>query len=484
MPIHRIAEIVGIGMVLCFLAGVVPRAEAGCSGLSPTWLSTADWESVKSCITKAVSNDTILVSAGAEVYTSPLQIPVIKNLSIIGAGIGKTVLTCSSGACFSISDGNGGSSLSRISGFTLEGGYGVDLSRLDSTKPFRVDHNRITSSQMTSWTIFGHSNVRPRGLIDHNEMVHVRIVVGGTGFALHDAPPFNRFQHQIWATEPGFGDASAIYIENNTIEVSHPGATDANYGGSYVFRFNTVIVKDTYVNEFHGVQGENRTGQRWEIYGNTFINPGTSIFASAFLRGGTGFYFDNHRNGLWHGGCSLKIERSCEEKSPYGQCDGTFIIDGNTSGFQGWPCRDQIGRSYDATPYEGTGPWPAQPSTPAYSWNNTEQDGTNLFHFESYNGCPRERAFHSMENRDWYNQKRVFNGTEGVGRGPTSKRPSTCTPGVAYWATDEGEWNSMNGNMPDGQLYHCSANKTWTILYRPYIYPHPLQSKSLMTPLR
>ena len=471
-----------VGQFLLFTSAA--ESLAACSGSSPTWRSTADWASVKSCIARAIDRDTILVSAGTEVYDAALQLPVTKNLSILGSGIEKTVLTCSSGACFAISDGNGGSSQSRISGFTLNSGYGVELNRLDATKTFRVDHNRITSPRMTSWTVFGHSNVRPRGLIDHNELVNVRIVVGGTGFGLHDAPPFNRYQHQIWATDPGFGDGTAIYIEDNTIEVSHPGATDANYGGSYVFRFNTVTVNGVYINEFHGVQGENRTGQRWEIYGNTFINPGASIFAAAFLRGGTGLYFDNHRIGPWHGGCNLKIERSCESKPPHGQCDGASSIDGNMPGFQGWPCRDQIGRSYDLSPYGGTGPWPVQPITPAYSWNNTEQNGTTLFHFESFNGCGRERNLHSLENRDWYNQKLLFNGTEGVGRGPGAKRPSTCTPGVAYWATDEGEWNSTNGNSADGQLYQCASNGTWTVMYRPYTYPHPLQSSDAVTPIR
>jgi hypothetical protein len=298
--------------------------------------------------------------------------------------------------------------------------------------------------------------------------------MGGTGFALHDAPPFNLYQHQIWATDPGFGDESAIYIEDNTIDVGHPGASDTNYGGSYVFRFNTVTVNAVYMNEFHGVQGDNRAGQRWEIYGNIIINPGASIFASAFLRGGSGFYFDNHRMGTWHGGCNLKVERSCETKPPYGQCDGTWTIDGNISGFQGWPCRDQIGRSYDVSAYTGTGPWPTQPSTPAYSWNNTDQNGTTLFHFESYNGCARESMLQSLENRDWYNQKTSFNGTVGVGRGPIGSRPSTCTPGVGYWATDVGEWNSTNGNAPDGQFYQCTEPDTWTLHYKPYLYPHPL----------
>jgi hypothetical protein len=55
---------------------------------------------------------------------------------------------------------------------------------------------------------------------------------------------------------------------------------------------------------------------------------------------------------------------------------------------------------------------------------------------------------------------------------------------VAYWATDEGEWNSTNGSSPDGKMYVCTAPNTWTARYGgdpsntnglPYAYPHPLR---------
>ena len=72
-------------------------------------------------------------------------------------------------------------------------------------------------------------------------------------------------------------------------------------------------------------------------------------------------------------------------------------------------------------------------------------------------------------------KRRRLTGARGVGRGPLSSRPSSCTPGVAYWATDQGEWDSGHSG-PDGQLYKCVSNNTWSLYYTPYVYPHPLVS--------
>src|SRR5262249_49451866 len=54
-----------------------------------------------------------------------------------------------------------------------------------------------------------------------------------------------------------------------------------------------------------------------------------------------------------------------------------------------------------------------------------------------------------------------------------SRRPLTCTVGVLFWATDDGEWDATHTGT-DGRLYKCTSTNVWTLSYTPYPYPHPM----------
>lgn len=93
-----------------------------------------------------------------------------------------------------------------------------------------------------------------------------------------------------------------------------------------------------------------------------------------------------------------------------------------------------------------------------------------------------------VANRDYYaesvNQSAQtsasspFNGSSGSGHGTFANRPGSCTTGVGYWATDQGNWNVSTGANAGkvGQLYVCTSTNTWTLAYTPFTYPHPLIS--------
>ena len=100
------------------------------------------------------------------------------------------------------------------------------------------------------------------------------------------------------------------------------------------------------------------------------------------------------------------------------------------------------------------------------------------------------------ENRDYYppasgkqtSPTSPFNGTSGTGWGTLANRPTTCTAGVGYFATDQGYWNTSTSNPygiqqngADGVLYKATAANTWTPYYAPYTYPHPLQTDGYLS---
>lgn len=121
---------------------------------------------------------------------------------------------------------------------------------------------------------------------------------------------------------------------------------------------------------------------------------------------------------------------------------------------------DKKGNPYNTTYGAGVKAWPHQNREPLYSWLNT------------VNGSPMRgptayyhTSFPTVQpNREFYNEISPFNGTSGVGTGTLASRPSNCTKGVGYWATDT------------KTLYVASATNTWSVYYVPYVYPHPLVS--------
>jgi hypothetical protein len=158
-------------------------------------------------------------------------------------------------------------------------------------------------------------------------------------------------------------------------------------------------------------------------------------------------------------------------------------------------CADQFGRG-TGNYVSGTVPSPAsalsQALDPAYEWDDVYAAG-----FSAGNVSNSDTS-RFITNRDYYTDgsngsphvqtspTSPFNGTSGVGFGTLANRPSTCTTGTAYWATDQGNWNTSGqtyaGGYSQGELFICTAS-AWssTPSYVPYTYPHPL-TQGILTP--
>lgn len=454
---------------------------ATCTGSSPTWTSTADRTSVASCVSSAVSGDTINVVAGSQTWASAIDI-TNKNLTITGAGVGSTVI-----ATWGFNFLN---SASNISGFTFNLGTG-NYMNFEGSRNFRFHHNAVT---MLNWDscLFSigslntpRSNTPSYGLFDHNTLANCRVVVFGE---YTDTGGSDR-----WAEPLDLGGPSWLFLEDNTYTITDPNCTsggvifcnfvDNNLGGKYVARFNAIT--NSYF-EQHSLQAGCciRGGRGVQIYNNTMIvtAAATPNFSRPFfIRGGTGFIF--HNTTLSHAysvnAISIDNVRTTEDRgAPFHKCDGTNFPDGNANPLTGYPCRDQIGRGDDASYWDYNNPAPAQALVPMYAWLNNSPSGEQVFDYNipipPQSQDQVNLTLQIVENRDFYQYKPSFNGTQGVGEGLLADRSSTCTTGVAYWATDQGEWNS-NQPGPDGQLYQCTAPNVWSLYWTPYAYPHPLQ---------
>ncbi len=132
-------------------------------------------------------------------------------------------------------------------------------------------------------------------------------------------------------------------------------------------------------------------------------------------------------------------------------------IDGTESP-SGYPARDQTGVSKD----DPTTHAQTAAGEPNYSWNNTDPNNGNALITGSAMVDVGGATGYVVANREFYQQVAPFNGATGVGVGLLSARPSSCTPRVGYWATDQ------------SKMYVCTAMNTWTLYYMPYTYPHPL----------
>jgi hypothetical protein len=134
---------------------------------------------------------------------------------------------------------------------------------------------------------------------------------------------------------------------------------------------------------------------------------------------------------------------------------------------------------------------PAQALSPAYVLMTTNNGNTPTYGTEGIalnsNRVIRNRDIY-LENLNQAAQSSAsspFDGTTtiGAGHGTIALRPTSCTTGVVYWATDEGEWDSSNGATADGKMYVC-VSSAWQAGYGPtaggntnglpYTYPHHL----------
>lgn len=516
--------------LLIAIALLCAPAFAACTGSSPTWTSTPDKASLTTCISSAVNGDTINVSAGSATWSGATTING-KKISIIGAGIGSTIITGNSFFITTIASTNTTVPSVRISGFTFV--MGGNILTLEAAQGVRVDHVAFSQTSALNCILsYGLGTSGPTGrnwaLFDHDQFTYCQQeTLGG------DFPNDGNSDNLSWSDADPSGTENVIDYETDIFINPDPSSGgyfncfDSYMGGAYVVRFSTLSGCRF---EGHGLQGDNSRGSRAkELYNNTICgnspsvslgsstcpspNVGNPGYSYEFQRGGVLHEMHNIIDGNWlHLELRIDTDRA-EEDSIASQvptwqfCDGTtqstyltvpgnpgggtttypspkiFIVDGAGTG--GFGCRDGFGIGKDATTWASgySVTPPAQAVVPSYFWRNiqngSEASTTIDCETPSTGLCNNNQANLMVINKNFYQYNASNTGATGVGEGVLASRPATCAAnaaggitGVGYWATDVATWNG-SGAGGNGALYTCNTTNTWTLTYTPLAYPHP-----------
>ena len=426
---------------------------------------------------------------------------------------------------------NSAATLFRMTGLTVIGGPGGanktnGVVRIEgSTQNLRLDHNHF---DVTTYSPGFQANAIIRldggpleGVLDHNYMVSG--IAANADFTNAMQVYTSQFDSigkadGSWATATTFGGPHAIFAESNHFVGGYNN--DCNQGARYVNRYNISysVGNGVQAHPTYTPGGRPRGCRSVEVYHNYYRGTPANYAGCCGMRGGTGLFWDNTLsnadcNGA--GGCgysvvlSLFTDRSTtahnELPDPtanpqgWGYC-GTAPAgnglgaawDGNIVPSNGYPCLDGVGRGFnvqalngqDFKPFTSTGPlnsvtgtiaWPQQYLEPLYMWGTTN------------NGIPLVSIQDPVTqlNRDVFVDNLSFNGTTGVGVGslpPTNSAAypgaPNCTagPGGTFFHSPTGSYGVGYFDTQTQALYVCTATNTWTQIYTPYQYPHPLVS--------
>lgn len=493
---------------------------------------------IQSAIDDSVDGDTVFIDSGAACSSTwtggnGIDVPTGLDITIQGGGIGVTIITISGGGW-----GAGAPGIDLVD--TASRVTGIEFRFFDSStsndyairtygEGWRVDNckflyvypgggvTRAKYAVYTNWPFAPPSLAEAKigGLIDNNILIGARIVThSSTNFASLNS---------IWADPLLLGVAAGgtniVFIEDNDcFNTTEADCVDAEYGGRYTLRFNDFVNTTSEVHSIRPAAFAVRGARAWEMYGNTYdcgnaTYPFSQCQAALWIRIATGMAFKNEFSGTYYNSnfpIQLDNQRSFltnpSPTLPMQQCDGSVAgslkYDGGNAAAYGWPCRDQIGRSDDASLYAGTCPsggctiaLPAQASRPAYFFLN-RLDGLYINPGSptvgGSNVCgtaykPTGSCQDIVSARDYFKYNSVSasvttNVTSGVGSGLRANRPASTTNGEAYWSTDQGgDW--CDDDAPSGKCnFEISNNDgcldivtsgAWVnCSYTPYPYPY------------
>jgi hypothetical protein len=465
---------------------------------------------------------------------------VTKIIRLQGAGAGVTTITAGGASGTYLIEYNPTDAtadyLFEITGFTftLPGQrHGIYIDQTHSTtaelKKTRIHHNTFNQDTFRYVPISATANFAS-AVVDNN------IFNGHQGFQLIGTDK-NAWENLI-ATH---GSGAGLYFEDNYYNMTVANAiNDGARGSRWVVRYNTIAINQNtdsvFTFDMHGNQagGGGLSGSMsGEIYGNSIIDTYARVSLLFDQRGGKALVFNNYdsvnrgdyfgprvRNEygedtfpvvnpagqpqyvsdtyIWSnynaatllpvdfedatgtatgGGANYLDDTSKDIKTAAYTCGGLstptifscglYITGGTGAGQYGLISGVTTNRVTITTN------WATQPTS----------GSTYRIIFDGYNEVDENKTFWMMRKTGTFNGDGSASHGGGVGCGTLASRPTTCTTGVGYWATNQSCSSPLTGMVGinpttpiSGTLYKCTAPNTWTAYYTPYTYPHPLRT--------
>jgi hypothetical protein len=421
-------------LALCVGCEVKPAVES----MNPATAASASFADVSAAVSAASAGDTVTVPAGQAVWSDPLVIT--KGISLVGAGIGQTVITsayASSGGIFDASfflithapSSPESNEAFRLSGFTIDLANACSgiLVKNEMTSPLsrvRIDHLSIANPRDLLMHFYG----TVFGVVDNNVLKSASVGVRVNGL-----------DEKTWEDVPfEFGTADNIYFEDNAFSGADSLFFYGEMGGRYCVRFNTfdASASENGLYPFADLHGNQPNAHLAaigaEIYGNV-INGGRHGVILLDHRGGKALVYDNEVDNTAEGAWTKVREEFHDALNP----PANHAVSGQP-----------------------------QHVSDSYSWGNM-RNGATLFVGNPYIDGTVDyggtTGLVPQENREFWREQGAFDGTTGVGVGVMASRPAAAREGVGYWATDV------------RILFRGTAAGAWEAYYVPFTYPHPLR---------
>jgi hypothetical protein len=416
-----------------------------------------DEAAVAAAVAAAKPGDTVEVAPGKAAWTKPLTIA--RGITLKGAGIDKTIIALPAASISIVPNAAAiaNNEVIEISGFTFDDGSGktsgelIDISAPHQT-PFRgvkIHDNKFTRIAYSCRAFRVSGGVY--GVVYSNQFDTVGMIIGSMGSGNTGA----------WATDypkmPSYGDGNKLFLEDNSWYASAPADTEVGWVETgqgcpgIIVRYNT----------WDHANVSDKWREQWDVHG---LQSGTHAEQYSTL---SAEYYGNITTN-WHTNGRLMLHR------------GSWLMMFNN--LTGGKDSKMPSISFNEYACDEHAAWEKYPQhiNNTYVWNNLWNGRTVQNMVKGLDNC---RTYTITENRDYFNYDPKFDGTSGIGCGPTV--PTTnCRPGAGYWVTSHSPADRLPSTMAElktvtqaGRFYKCTAPNTWTLYYRPYAYPHPLRGQ-------